>query len=257
MGKQVHVELRPLPQASARGGAHADGQRQRQRPLAANGCPSARNDHGDASGRACRLNRDTHWWRSCRRGTAGVLVLRKQAVDEGPRPRRRREGIWIGTQLAVDPALHCVHRSCQRFACRRCLRSPTFGRRWTGRLARQLSPSALGSVVVPPARVQLLAAPKQNGAPQASAWSALVLNGVAVPYEEVAGVRMDESVLEFIVEHNTTHTHLRMFTRSEFNLWREALNPEITNPTLHVHTESKPSAVHAVQKWLAKEEVHL
>ena len=78
-----------------------------------------------------------------------------------------------------------------------------------------------------------------------------------MPYEEVAGVRMDESMLEFIVEHNTKHTHLRMFTRSEFNLWREALKPEVINPTLHVQTKSKPSAVHATQKWLAKEEVRL
>ena len=115
-----------------------------------------------------------------------------------------------------------------------------------------------------PTRVQLLAAPKQDGAPEAPAWSALVLNGVAVPYEAVAGVRMDESKLEFIVEHDETHTHLRMYTRSEFNLWREALNaghwrggPMINNPTLHVPAESKPSAVQAAQKWLAKEEVHL
>eukprot|EP00964_Phaeocystis_antarctica_P064983 scaffold39135_cov66-Phaeocystis_antarctica.AAC.4 len=109
-----------------------------------------------------------------------------------------------------------------------------------------------------PARVQLLAAPTQDGAPESPAWSALVLNGVAVPYEEVAGVRMDEGMLEFIVEHNGKHTHLRMFTRSEFNLWREALDPKITYPTRHgVHAESKPSAVLAAQKWLAKEEVHL
>ena len=111
-----------------------------------------------------------------------------------------------------------------------------------------------------PGRVQLLAAPKQDGAPQAPAWSALVLNGVVVPYEAVAGVRMDASELEFIVEHNakdTHYTHLRMSTRSEFDLWREALNPMITNPSLRVHTESKPSAVHAAQKWLAKEEAHL
>ena len=111
-----------------------------------------------------------------------------------------------------------------------------------------------------PARVQLLATSKQDGGPQAPVWSALVLNGEAVLYEEVAGVRMDASVLEFIVEHNakdTHYTHLRMSTRSEFDLWREALNPKITNPSLRVHTESKPSAVHAAQKWLAEEEVHL
>ena len=83
------------------------------------------------------------------------------------------------------------------------------------------------------------------------------MNGVAVPYEEVAGVRMVENMLEFIVEHNEKHTHLRMFTRSEFNLWREALSPKIANPTRHVHAESTPLAVHAAQKWLAKEEVRL
>ena len=113
-----------------------------------------------------------------------------------------------------------------------------------------------------PARVQLLAAPKQDGAPEAPAWSALVLNGVAVPYEAVAGVRMDESKLEFIVEHDETHTHLRMYTRSEFNLWREALGPMIFNTTLHaqscasISAASKPSAVHAAQKWLAHAELH-
>ena len=106
-----------------------------------------------------------------------------------------------------------------------------------------------------PARVQLLAAPKQDDAPGAPAWSALVLNGVTVPYEEVAGVRMVENMLEFIVEHNEKRTHLRMFTRSEFNLWREALSPKIANPTRHVHAESTPLAVHAAQEWLAKEEV--
>ena len=111
-----------------------------------------------------------------------------------------------------------------------------------------------------PARVQLLAAPKQDGAPEAPAWSALVVDGVTMPYEEVAGVRMDESMLEFIVEHSTKHTHVRMFTRSEFNLWREALSPIIANTALHAQSSasisagSKPSAVHAAQKWLAHAE---
>ena len=81
-----------------------------------------------------------------------------------------------------------------------------------------------------------------------------MVDGVTMPYDEVAGVRMDESMLEFVVEHNTKHTHVRMFTRSEFNLWREALNPKITNPTRHVNSESTPSAVHAAQKWLAHAE---
>merc|ERR1740139_1180205 len=112
-----------------------------------------------------------------------------------------------------------------------------------------------------PARVQLLAAPEQDGESEASAWSALVLNGVTVPYEEVAGVRVNESTLEFIIKlkpRSSTplpYTHVRLFTRAEFNLWREALNAEISNPTLHAKTEDKPSAVHAAQKWLASAEV--
>jgi len=112
-----------------------------------------------------------------------------------------------------------------------------------------------------PARVQLLATPEQDGESEASAWSALVLDGVTVPYEEVAGVQVNESTLEFIIElkpRSSTplpYTHVRMFTRAEFNLWREALNAEISNPTLHAKTEDKPSAVHAAQKWLASAEV--
>jgi len=117
-----------------------------------------------------------------------------------------------------------------------------------------------------PARVQLLAAPEQDGVSTASAWSALVLDGVAVPYDEVIWVRTDETVLEFIImEHRPcpttqkkkyTQTHVRMFTRSEFNLWREALDPKMSNSTLHAHTESKMPAVYAsAQKWLVKKEV--
>ena len=120
-----------------------------------------------------------------------------------------------------------------------------------------------------PTHVQLLAAPALDGTPDAPAWSALVVDGVAMPYEEVAGVRMDESALEFVVEHKPPTTtaqddpprqHLRMYTRSEFNLWREALGPMIFNTTLHaqscasISAASKPSAVHAAQKWLAHAE---
>ena len=120
-----------------------------------------------------------------------------------------------------------------------------------------------------PTHVQLLAAPELDGTPDALAWSALVVDGVAIPYEEVAGVRMDESALEFVVEHKPPTTaaqddpprqHLRMYTRSEFNLWREALGPIIANTTLHaqscasISAGSKPSAVHAAQKWLAHAE---
>eukprot|EP00964_Phaeocystis_antarctica_P003376 scaffold1807_cov81-Phaeocystis_antarctica.AAC.2 len=53
-----------------------------------------------------------------------------------------------------------------------------------------------------------------------------------------------------------TQTHVRMFTRSEFNLWREALDPKMSNSTLRAHTESKLPAVYAsAQKWLVKKQV--
>ena len=112
-------------------------------------------------------------------------------------------------------------------------------------------------------RVQLLAAPAHIGVSGAPTWSALVVDGVTLPYDQVARVRMDESALEFIVElKSRTPTaqdeplqHLRMFTRSEFNLWREALCPaETSNPTLHMDTESTPSAVDVAHKWLADAE---
>ena len=113
-----------------------------------------------------------------------------------------------------------------------------------------------------PTRVQLLAAPALEGMPDAPAWSALVVDGVPLPYEEVASVRMDEGALEFVVEHKDAtmrappRQHLRMQSRSEFNLWREALGPIITDPHSFAKTsaESKPSAVHAAQKWLAHAE---
>ena len=120
-----------------------------------------------------------------------------------------------------------------------------------------------------PTHVQLLAAPALDDMPDAPAWSALVVDGVAMPYEEVAGVRMDESMLEFVVEHKPCTTtaqgapsrqHLRMYTRFEFNLWREALSPIIANTTLHaqscasISAGSKTSAVHAAQKWLVHAE---
>ena len=51
--------------------------------------------------------------------------------------------------------------------------------------------------------MQLLAAPKSDrmSISGAARWSALVMDGVAVPYEEVVGIRMVESAHEFIVEH--------------------------------------------------------
>ena len=124
-----------------------------------------------------------------------------------------------------------------------------------------------GLVWFKPTHVQLLAAPASDGTCCAEpAWSALVVDGVAMPYKELAGVRMDESMLEFVVAHKPrTATaqddppphHLRMYTRFEFNLWREALGSVIANTNLHAQScastsaGSKPSAVHAAQKWLA------
>ena len=118
-----------------------------------------------------------------------------------------------------------------------------------------------------PTKVQLLAAPALEAMPDAPAWSALVVDGVPLPYEEVAWVRMDEGALEFVVEHKPSSTaadnapprlHLRVHTRSDFNLWREALGPIIANTTLQSSAStsagSKPSAVHAAQKWLAHAE---
>ena len=121
-----------------------------------------------------------------------------------------------------------------------------------------------------PTHVQLLAAPASDGTSCEPAWSALVVGGVAMPYEELAGVKMDESVLEFVVAHKPRTTtaqdpppphYLRMYTRSEFNLWREALGSMIDNPTLphaqscaSISAGSNPSAYHAAQKWLAHAE---
>ena len=101
------------------------------------------------------------------------------------------------------------------------------------------------------------------------------MNGVAVPYEEVAGVRMDESALEFIVEQKprtfattgviggSPRQHLRMYSRSEFDLWREALCPKVINPDLVLKNQSCASItpestaslqVIAAKKWLANAE---
>lgn len=107
-----------------------------------------------------------------------------------------------------------------------------------------------------PARMQLLAAPEQDGVSTAPAWSAIVLDGVTVPYEEVVGVRTDESKLGFtIVDQEYTQIHVRMFARSEFNVWREALDASISNSTPHAQTDStSPTAYATAQKWLARNE---
>ena len=94
-----------------------------------------------------------------------------------------------------------------------------------------------------PAKVQLLAARGHDGAPDADAgappWSIIVVNGEAVPYEEVTAVKVDEKILEFMVEHTRKYSsrserlhrqHLRMHTRSEFCQWRDALRPEMIKP---------------------------
>ena len=112
-----------------------------------------------------------------------------------------------------------------------------------------------------PARVQLLAAPP-DGETDVPSWSAFVVDGVTFPYDAVVRVRMDESALELVVEHEQRNLapgqdelspqHFHMATRSEFNLWREALSPKMSTPTLvsGASAASKPSAVHAAQKWL-------
>ena len=91
-----------------------------------------------------------------------------------------------------------------------------------------------------PATVQLLAATGHDGTPDADAgappWSIIVINGKAVPYEEVTAMRVEEKFLEFVVERTRQYSsraerlHLRMDTRSEFRLWRDALRPEMIKP---------------------------
>ena len=108
--------------------------------------------------------------------------------------------------------------------------------------------------------------------PGVPAWSALVLDGVAVPYDEVVSVRMVESALGLIVEQashgldDTPVQHLRMYSRAEFNLWREALQPKVVNPNSSLTIKncgpstsdasiighgSKASQINAARRWLA------
>ena len=61
----------------------------------------------------------------------------------------------------------------------------------------------------------------------------IVVNGKGVPCEEVTAVRVDERGLEFVVEHakrsassRTERLHVRMDSRSEFRVWRDALRVE-------------------------------
>ena len=132
-----------------------------------------------------------------------------------------------------------------------------------------------------PVTVKLLAAPGYGpdavSVPGVPAWSALVLDGVAVPYDEVVSVRMVESALGLIVEQ-ASHglddmpvQHLRMYSRAEFNLWREALQPKVVNPNSSLAIKncgpstsgpstsdastighgSKASQINAARRWLA------
>ena len=108
--------------------------------------------------------------------------------------------------------------------------------------------------------------------PGVPAWSALVLDGVAVPYDEVVSVRMVESALGLIVEQashgldDTPVQHLRMYSRAEFNLWQEALQPKVVNPNSSLTIKncgpstsdastighgSKASQINAARHWLA------
>ena len=99
------------------------------------------------------------------------------------------------------------------------------------------------------------------------------MDGVAVPYDEVMSVRMVESALGLIVEQashgldDTPLQHLRMYSRAEFNLWREALQPKVVNPNTSLTIKncgpsmssgastsdhgSKASQINAARSWLA------
>ena len=116
--------------------------------------------------------------------------------------------------------------------------------------------------------------------PGVPAWSALVMDGVAVPYDDVVSVRMVENALGLIVEQashgldGTPLQHLRMYSRAEFNLWREALQPKVVNPNSSLTIKncgpstsgastsgastsgrgSKASQINAARSWLASAE---
>lgn len=139
-----------------------------------------------------------------------------------------------------------------------------------------------------PVRLQLLAAPEPDGqlGPEAPAWSALIIDGVTVPFDEMVSVKMVESALGLIVEqrplgykpppgpddpppYNSSHgqdvpplKHLRMHSRSEYNLWREALHLKVIAPDLTLQVQpldsrrtsfarfgSKAAQIKAKRKW--------
>jgi hypothetical protein len=99
-----------------------------------------------------------------------------------------------------------------------------------------------------PAKVQLLAEPGRasaNAEAGAPPWSIIMVHGKAVHYEEVTALKVDEKIFEFVVEHarklssrseRVHRQHLRMHSRSDFLLWRDALRPAMAStsdaPTL-------------------------
>ena len=142
-----------------------------------------------------------------------------------------------------------------------------------------------------PIKLQLLAAPEFGNVlgydkydSDAPAWSALVMDGVTVPYDEVVSVKMDQLTLVLTVEHKPRNQHgtndpplkhLGMHSRSEFNLWREALHPKVANPDLTLKVQpldtrrssfarklqksatsggSKASQINAARNWLSSRE---
>ena len=114
-----------------------------------------------------------------------------------------------------------------------------------------------------PVKLQLIAAPVHAGEYDAPAWSALVIDGVPVPYDEVVSVRMVETALWLIVEQ-ASHgqedppalKHLRMYSRSEFNLWEGALQPKVINSGKSESRTTTPSGMRLSDagKWLADAE---
>ena len=120
--------------------------------------------------------------------------------------------------------------------------------------------------------VQLLAAPVHTGESNAPAWSALVIDGVTVPYDEVLSVRTVESALSLIVEQvshgeeDPAPKHLRMHSHFDFNLWREALQPKVLNQDVGLEIKiianttpesSNASQINAARNWLASQEASM
>jgi len=108
-----------------------------------------------------------------------------------------------------------------------------------------------------PVKLQLMA-----GNSDAQAWSALVIDGVPIPYDEVVSVRVIESALWLIVEQASHDeedapalTHLRMYSGSEFRLWSRALQPKVAIAKIESRTTT-PSGMRLSNagQWLASAE---